>query len=486
MALSDVAHGRVVLAAVIGGSSIRALDYAWRFLTPDHFTDKSQRVLFELLRRYADQTSGGIMTRSALDDLMRGQKPGSVQMYGEAYDAIAAIAVPDLFGFKHSVEQLRELAAARGTETALAQGLEIARHGVRTGRGDEELRGHADARAYVMEELAAVEQAAGGEDTPEGNVMTEGDDILAAYAQAKQLKAAGKAPGIEFGLPDLDAYLGGLGNGEMALIAADTTAGKSSLCVQIAWYNAIECGKNVVIFTTEQLRRSLQGKIVARHSRHPKFGLPRGLNDADIRYGRLEPEEERALAAVLDDLKTCGDYGVLNVVQMPEVATVSVMSARYSVIRRQYRPDLVIADYLQLFTPDHSRRESNMREDQSGVIKSAARWCAACDDGRGVPFISPWQVNNEGVNFRKQHGRYDLQHLSETKESGRTPGMVVALLNPEEDMSGGRLVSMEAQVLKNRAGPRGRRFPVTADFATSWFSDRNDSDTGLDEMLGSE
>jgi replicative DNA helicase len=486
MATSDVAHGRVVLAAVIGGGSIRALDYAWRFLTPDHFTDKSQRVLFELLRRYADQTSGGIMTRSALDDLMRGQKPGSVQMYGEAYDAIAALAVPDLFGFKHSVSQLRELAAERGTEVALAQGLEILRHGVKTGRGDEELRGHADARAYVMAQLAEAEQAGGGDDTPEGNVMTEGDDILAAYAQAKELKAAGQAPGIEFGLPDLDAYLGGLGNGEMALVAADTTAGKTSLCVQIAWYNAIECGKNVVIFTTEQLRRSLQGKIVARHSRHSKFGLPRGLNDADIRYGRLEPEEERALAAVLDDLKTCGDYGVLNVVQMPEVATVSVMAARYSVIRRQYRPDLVIADYLQLFTPDHSRRESNMREDQSGIIKSAARWCAACDDGRGVPFISPWQVNNEGVNFRKQHGRYDLQHLSETKESGRTPGMVVALLNPEEDMSGGRLVPLEVQVLKNRAGPRGRRFPVTADYATSWFSDRSDCDTGLDEMLGPE
>jgi hypothetical protein len=154
---------------------------------------------------------------------------------------------------------------------------------------------------------------------------------------------------------------------------------------------------------------------------------------------------------------------------MPEVATVPGMAARFSALRRQFRPDLVIADYLQLFSPVRSRRDATMREDQSGVIKSAARWCASCDDGRGVAFISPWQANNDGVNSLKSSGKFGLSHVSETKEAARTPGLVLALANPEDDESGGREASLRIHVLKNRGGPRGRQFPITADYANSYF-----------------
>jgi replicative DNA helicase len=478
--MDAVGHGRVVLGAVIGGQgSTKALDYVRQRLSKDHFPDSVQQVLFILLCRYQDQTSG-IMSRGALEDLLRAEAPGKVFMYCERYDQVVAAGLPRVDEFRHSVAQLRELAADRMTGDILAQGMEILRNGAR----DERSRlwhGHADARSYVLSGLADVERDLGLDVTPEGNVIVEGDEILADYAQAKQLRATGKAPGVLFGLDGLDAHLdGGLQNGEMGLIVAWTTAGKSSLCVQTGWHASVMQGKNVVFFTTEQLRRAVRIKLAARHSRHPKFGLPEGINDAAIRAGRLTEDEERALTAVLDDWKT-GGYARCNVVQLPENATVATMAARYAAIRRQYKPDLVIMDYAQLLIPERKGRDTREHEDQSGIVRALQRWCATCDDGAGVPFLSPWQVNAEGRKRMKNDGAYDLEDMSSTKEAARTPGLVLALADRQEDSSGGRAAPLELTVLKNRAGPRGRKFELTADFATSYFREREKAD---DAVLG--
>lgn len=476
MALDEVAHGQVVLAAVIGGSgSLKALAYARERLEPGHFTDKTQMVLFRVLGSYADMYDG-IMSASALGDMLRDLKTGSAQLYVESYQAIAARPQPELHEFKHSVGQLRDLAAARKTAEALGQGLEILRHGVTDDRGNK-LRGHADARAHVLEMFAEAEQAAGMNDSPGGNVVTEGDHLLADYARIKELRAQGKVPGVEFGIAALDAQLdGGLGNGELALIAAGTTAGKSSLCVQTAWYNSVVQGKSVLVFTTEQLRTALRVKFIARHSRHPKFGLPRGLNTAAIRSGRLSADEERALTEVTADLKT-GGYGTCNIVQMPSTCTLDVMASRATAISRTLpdgHPDLVIVDYLQLFQAVRPSRDARVNELQGAILKAAATWARSFMDGLGVPLISPWQVNKEGVLKMKSGSGFTLEDLSETQEANKTPGMVLGLVSTEDDLSRGRRAQLELTVLKNRDGPRGWRFPIEADYATCYFRDRED------------
>lgn len=468
-----VAHGKTVLSGIVtGGGSLERLSRAQDTLTPEHFTDPVQRVLFQLLARYA-LAHGGIMSRAALDDLLRNKPPGTGLMFGEAYDALS-VKIPEPHEFSHSLSQLRELALERATGEAMATARLILREPVRLDDG-RELFGHEDARRYVMAAFAEAEAAAGATDSPGGDVTAEGDDVLADYARVKELRAQGKAQGIEFGLPALDAHLdGGLGHGELALIAAAMTGGKSSLCAQTAWYNAVEQGRNVLVFTTEQHRTALRIKLVARHSRHPKFGLPRGLDTRLIRSGRLDEEGERALAAVVADLKT-GGYGGLQVVQMPESCTLSVMAARAESIARTMPPDLVIIDYLQLFDPERRSRDARMREDQSGLLKGARGWARSFRRGQGVPVISPWQVNKEGINGMRGGGDFRLEDLSETIEAGRTPTLVLGLGASEEDSSGGRTASMWVKVLKNRDGPRNRKFPVTADFATCYFTDAEET-----------
>jgi len=467
-------HGEIVLTAVIGGrGSLRALDFALTRVTPEHFEDPRQQMLIELLRRYAEQTHG-IMSAAALEDLLRDKAAGTRLDYMTYYQALAARPLPDKHAFLHSVQQLRELAAIRGTGDVLSTGLEILRHGVHEDDRDKTLlKGHEDARSYVLAGLAAIESELGMAESPEGDARDDADDILAAYARAKELQLRGEAPGVLFGIDTIDAYVeGGIGPGEMGLWLGWTTVGKSRMCVQQAWHAAVVQGKHVVYFTTETLRPQVCINLVARHSRLPQFGLAEGLNSRKVRAGRLSPSEERALAAVIRDFKT-GDYGRLRVIQMPENCTVSGLSARHAAIERQYRPELCIADYLQLFLPDRTRKDSSETGEQAGILKAAKRWCASANKGQGVAFISPWQVNKNGRVAMKAAGGYGLEDASNTSEAAKTPDMVFSLVDREEDTSGGRRAPLEATALKVRDGARGKRFYLEADYATCHFAERD-------------
>jgi replicative DNA helicase len=465
-------HGRVVLSAVLaGGGSIKALDYALARVTTDHFVDPVQATLFELCQRYADQTKG-VLRRETLADLLRNAEPGKALMYGEYYDALARTQ-PALDQFLHSVAMLRELAAERATGETLAQGMEILRNGVRDARGNE-LRGHQDARAHVLGGLAEVERDAGLTESPEGDARHEADEALAAYARAKEKRLKGEAPGILFGIDELDDKLpGGQAPGEILIVAGWTSAGKTAWCVQQAWHAAVMQGKNVVYLTTETLRPQIRTRLISRHSRMDKFGLAQGINDRDIRAGWLDERGERAFQAVLDDFSTCPDYGRCYVVQVPRRGTISSAEARLNAISRQFRPDLVIIDYLGLLYPDRPKRESGVREDLSGILKDAKQVATTANGGDGVPVISPWQVNREGRKLVKEAGGYALENMAETQEVANTADMVLALVDPPKDTSRGRAVPIEASMLKNRGGERNFTVQLTADFATSYFSCRN-------------
>lgn len=479
--MDATAHGELILTAIIGGrGSMHALDYASTHLTPEHFEDPRQAQLFILLSRYALQTHG-IMTRQALEDLLRNRKAGTRLAMAEYYSAVAGKLLPKRHEFLHSASQLLTLAAERETGSVLATARTILTDpdGVRTDDGTV-LQGHEAARSWLLAEMARIEQGLQVAESPEGDAHDDADDVLARYAAAKDLRMRGEAPGVLFGIPPLDAFIeGGVGPGEMAVILAGTTIGKSRFCIQKAWHASVVQGKHVVYFTTETLRPDICRSLVARHSMLPQFGLERGLNARQLRAGSLSGAEESALDMVIKDFKT-GDYGRLRVVQMPEHCTMSALAARFAAIERSFPPDEVFADYLQLFEPERRGREDKEYVSQASILKRAERWCASARRGRGVSFITPWQVNRTGRQNLRSSGGYSLEDSAGTQEAANTPDIVLALEDREQDTSGGRRVPLELSVMKVRDGPRGRKFPIEADYATCCFRERSTAEAELD------
>lgn len=468
-----VDHGKVVLGAIFAYRHTPLLDYALTKLTPECFTDPVQANLFGMAELHQDRTQV-ILTRQTLEDGLRGQAPGVALKYGEYFDSLVAAAPPNnqegYGAFLHSIDQLRELYAERATGGAIAQAMQILRQSYTEGR--TEYRGHGDARTWLARRLSEIERELHQEDSPEGLMQHEGREIIDTYQRRKQALASGRTDTVATGIADLDKVLGGgFERGELDIVAGWNSSGKTSMVVQLAWHASVMQGKFVVLFTSETLRPQVRIKILARHSRMEKFGLPHGLNSADIKAGRLTPQGEQVLSMVTSDFTR--SPGGIYIAQVPKGATVDVIASRLDRISRSRVADLCIIDYLQLLTAGTRRRAQ--WEEASAMVKEAKHMATEYRNGLGIPVISPWQVSREGRRAARERGFYIRGDLAETAEIDNSSDIILSLLEPAEYF-GGRSVLLTLSVLKNRDGEAkfgDGSLTVDADYATCYFRPRS-------------
>ena len=476
MARTSLDHSKVVLGAILP-NRVDLLDKAMSQLTDVHFPDIQYRAIFLLMERYLE-TTGGLLTKQAMSDALAQRKldKGKIALYEEIYDALASSQVDDP-EFRWSVEQLKELAAAKQTAEALTAGMEILNRGLKGPKG-EDLIGHTDARTQVLTKFAEIDRELSMQDSPEGDSRQEAVEIFAEYNEIR------KHTGVNFGIPDLDNKIGGLQNGELDLIVGYSSSGKTTLgTIQLAWSAAIEQGKNVVILTSETLRPQVRRKLICRHSMHPMFELEKGINSRNLKRGRgyLTPEEEAKFPDIVNDYTSNPNYGKLVIVQVPRGATISTCEGKLMRYQREFQVDLAVIDYLALLKPD--RRFSSRREELAATIQEAKQMATTFDDGRGIPVISPWQTSRDSWKEAQTVGYYNSSALAETAEATSSSDVVITILEPKENES--RYADLKAQVVKHRDGEKSLGIDLVVDYATSSFkSGSNVSATnGINDLL---
>lgn len=482
-------HAERVLGAIIPDRR-DLLDEALQRLTYDVFQEQIHLNLFKLLERYGDVTQG-VLSRDALEDLISGNAdPGRVELYLETYDQLAEMHV-DPTDFAWSIEQLKELAAEKATKDVIADAMEIVGRGKDIGRG-QILQGHEDARNYALEKFSQIDRDLTLTEAPEGDIRKERQDFLAEYAATKERRIQGKQEGIKFGVLELDNIIGGVQRGELGLIVAYTSDGKTSLAAQMAWHAAVKQGKNVVFFSTETVKNVVRRKIVARHSCEPQFNMPDGINTQDIKNGTLSDVQELRLQEVVLDLETNPAYGHIYIVQVPREASITTIEHRLARLQRQFPIDLVVIDYLAQFRA--AEKIDSYRDRLTSILKDAKRMAVTFNNGQGVAMISPWQINREWFDRATTLGMYNKSALAETSEAERTPDIIVSLLGPADDTS--PLRELKGQILKARDGETSNSLRIIADYRTSKFSSKESGNLaaamaghgtregGLDSLLG--
>lgn len=457
-------HARHLLAAIIPNGGVDLLDRALRDLTPEQIPDRLLANMLRMLERYSEVTSA-VMTREAMTDMLSGAKvdAGSIAAYQEIYDELHELPV-DEPRFRWALEQIRELAADRATQEVLTQGMEIVTRGVQDEQGST-LKGHHDARAHVLTRFADIDRSLSLQEAPEGDVRTEGKDILAEYAAQEAARAAGLSIGINFGVPPLDDRLGGLHRGELILVVGYTSDGKTSLCVQLAWSAVVEQRKNVLFLTTETVRNQVRRRLMARHSCLPVFGPGDGMNSADILHGTLSDDQRRRFQATVEDFHNNPGYGHCYVAQVPRRASMAYVESKIVRVGRMMEIDLVVMDYLALLRPE--RKRETKREELSSTLISAKQLSTTVNDGLGVPFVSPWQINRAARVEAENKGCYDLSGLSETAETSNSADTIISLLAPFDNQD--RRAKVKAQLLKHRDGEKANSIELRVDYATSRF-----------------
>ena len=250
----------------------------------------------------------------------------------------------------------------------------------------------------------------------------------------------GVLTGVGTGFTDLDKMTSGLHGGEMVVIAARPSMGKTSLAMNISEYVAIEQRLPVGVFSLEMTAESLVLRMLCSRSR---------VNLRNVREGFL---------AERDFPKLTGSAGKLANAPLfiDDSSGLSILQLRAKARRmsQQYGIKLFVIDYLQLLHSTARRADNRQQEiaDISSGIKSLAKEL-------NVPVIVLSQLNRELERDKNRKPR-----LSDLRESGaieQDADVVGLLYSPSsEDEDGASPAEQDAVpvnllIAKQRNGPTG-------------------------------
>jgi hypothetical protein len=270
------------------------------------------------------------------------------------------------------------------------------------------------------------------------------------------------------GIKLIDQVTSGYQPGELILVAAYTGEGKSQFVTNCAWHSCIYQGKNVFFATTETIRPMVRRRILARHSRLPKFEIPGGLNARDFKHGSIPDHLEPKLNEVIDDFTNNEAYGKFYIAQVPRGATLQFLEGRMLRQQAEWNIDLVVMDYLALLRAENNYVGNRPQELQAMIVE-AKQISATFDNGRGVPFLSPWAFQQRQFHEARRTGYYTLGALSDTSEAEKSADQIMSLLTMPDQPN-----TVRMQFLKNRDGETTNPFVLETDYRNAYFGEKQE------------
>jgi replicative DNA helicase len=263
------------------------------------------------------------------------------------------------------------------------------------------------------------------------------DEMNDALNYVESLMArGGQLTGVPTGFRDLDQDTGGLQPGELVIIAARPSMGKTALALNVARNAAVDHGKKVAIFSLEMTKRSLALRLLASEARVDLTPFRRGYGSVDANARLVKAAGQLAAADIWID-----DSGMITILEI---------KAKCRRLASERGLDLVLLDYLQLChgdTPTH-RKDLEIAEISHG-LKSLAKEL-------DIPVIALSQLNR-GPEQRDPDKR--RPNMGDLRESGaiEQDADVVSFIyrdevyNRTEENKG----VAELIVAKQRNGPTG-------------------------------
>ena len=233
-------------------------------------------------------------------------------------------------------------------------------------------------------------------------------------------------PKIELEFCNLNDMLGGFEDGDMIVIGARPSVGKSAFATQLASHFA-DLGKRIGYFNLEMTEKQIYERFVSSAS---GIGIQRIRRS--IAYTGDEQERfERANKILAEKDKIIVTTG-----------SQSVNSIRAAVKNRGY--DLVIVDYLQLIKPDSKYRGNRFAE--VGEISHSLKAIATDME---IPVIVLSQLNRASAS--RDNKEPTMSELRESGDIEQDASVIMLLWNLDDD---GR--KKGCKVEKNRQGKIGR------------------------------
>ena len=252
----------------------------------------------------------------------------------------------------------------------------------------------------------------------------------------------GGLTGLSTGYADFDKMTSGLHGGEMVVIAARPSMGKTSLVMNIAEHVVINEKQAVGVFSLEMTSESLVMRMLCSLAK---------VNARSIREGFMAEQDFKKLTGAAAKLGKSPLY-------IDDTPGLSILQLRARARRmwQQHQVKLFIIDYLQLMHST-SRKAQDNRQQEISDISSGVK---ALAKELNVPIIVLSQLNRELEKDKSRKPR-----LSDLRESGaieQDADLVGLLYKPveEEEELGETRQAVESHpvnilIAKQRNGPTG-------------------------------
>jgi replicative DNA helicase len=266
-------------------------------------------------------------------------------------------------------------------------------------------------------------------------------DLLAVSVQliddAYHRKDKDEPTGLATGYIDLDSRLDGLHEGELIILAARPSMGKTALAMNIAEHIGTRRDRraNVAVFSLEMPGRDLSTRMISARGR---------INGHRLRTGKLADDDWVRLTHAIEHLKDCS----IDILDESGISPAAIRARLRKLQREKGSVDLVVIDYLQIMGSD---RPSDNHTQQISQISAALKSIAM--DFK-CPVIALSQLNR-GLESRpnKRPIMADLRDSGSIEQDADVILFVYRdeVYNPDSDDRG----TAEIIVAKQRNGPIG-------------------------------
>ncbi|HVY91405.1 MAG TPA: replicative DNA helicase [Bryobacteraceae bacterium] len=244
--------------------------------------------------------------------------------------------------------------------------------------------------------------------------------------------------GISTGFIKFDEMTGGLHSGELFILAARPSMGKTALALNMAWYVAARLFQPVAIFSLEMSQESLLTRMLCAAAR---------VDSHRFRTGYLNEQERQKLRAAASQMVEAPLY-----IDDTSGANLMDMHAKLRKLKQQQGSiGMVVVDYLQLMS-GRGRAENRNQE-----VSQLSRGLKLMSKELDCPFLVLSQLSRATETRQGDH-RPQLSDLRESGSIEQDADLVGFIFRPEvyqrdrEDLKG----LAELILAKQRNGPVGK------------------------------
>lgn len=252
----------------------------------------------------------------------------------------------------------------------------------------------------------------------------------------KTIASKGEVSGLSTGFPDLDVQTDGLHGGDMIVIAAYPSVGKTSLAMNIVEHVLLHQHKPVGVFSLEMTSVQLVRRFLCSHAK---------VNLRNLRDGFLNEADFPKLVSSAGKLSNSAIY-------FDDGSDLSIYALRAKARRMKQKYDIkmIVVDYLQLLNASGGSRRVENRQQEVADISNGIKSMAKELD---IPVLALSQLNDDG-------------QLRESRAIGHDADGLWKLQRQKKPADAGEVDDSESEAVdlwirKNRNGPRDKCVHLT-------------------------